>query len=230
MELANITNTAVIIPAHNSGKSIKLLLPRVLKYFDSRSIFVIDDGSKDNTIKEAKKFKVNVAVHSKNRGKGAALQTGFTRAIKKNFEYAITIDSDLQHEPESIPFFLDFQNRYFAGLVIGKRSYNFGLMPIMRIFSNRITSSIIAFVTGENIKDSQSGFRLYRLEPIKNYTFKTKHFQFETEILFHYVRKNEIIVNLPINTIYSDERSYISHFRDIKNFIFILINELLKGF
>ncbi len=229
MKLANYSNTAVIIPAHNSGKSLKLLLPRVLKYFPSRSVFVIDDGSKDNTIKEAKKFKVRIAIHPKNRGKGAALQTGFNRAIKNNFEFAITIDSDLQHEPESIPFFLEFQNKYFAGMVIGKRSYNLGVMPVMRILSNKITSGIIAFLTGENIKDSQSGYRLYDLDSIKNLSFKTNRFQFETEILFQYIRKNKIIVNLPINTIYSDEKSYISYFRDIKNFIYVLFSELLKG-
>ena len=229
MRLANYSNTAVIVPAHNSAKSLKLLLPRILKYFPARSIFVIDDGSKDNTIKEAKYFKVNIAVHSRNKGKGAALQTGFLRAMKKNFSFAITIDSDLQHEPESIPFFLEFQNKFSSGMVIGKRSYNIGVMPIMRILSNKITSGIISFLTGENIKDSQSGYRLYDLECIRNLGFTTSHFQFETEILFHYIRKNKIIVNLPINTIYNDEKSYISHFRDIKNFINVLIYELIKG-
>ena len=226
MKLANSENTAVIIPVYNAERHLNELLTRVSAIIPVSNIITIDDCSTDNSGRICREFGTVYNRFSINCGKGVALKHGFETARKHGFDFAVTLDSDLQHLPEEIPDFLEEQNVSNADMVIGCRIFHPSFMPIPRIASNVLTSFIVSLVTKKKIKDSQSGFRLYRLEKVIQDDCISDRYQYETEIIFSFARQNAVFSSISIPTIYHDEESYIRHGRDIMNFIKIVFNEI----
>jgi len=223
---ADRKNTAVVVPIFNSAEYLEELFGRIFKFFPKENIFAINDASEDSSVEICDKSDVNLINIPVNSGKGNALQIGFEKAVKKGFKFAFSIDSDLQHKPEDFPDFLKMQNDNKYDLVIGKRDFSRSQMPFPRICSNRLTSHIVSLKTRQKIADSQCGYRLYNLDMIKDFKFRTKRYQFETEIIIKVAKAGGRIGFVPIATIYDGQRSYISHFRDIKNFIEIVCYEM----
>jgi glycosyltransferase involved in cell wall biosynthesis len=223
---ADRRNTAVVVPIFNSAEYLEELFKRIFKSFPKENVFAVNDASEDRSVEICDKSDVNLINILINMGKGNALQVGFETAVKKGFRFAFSIDSDLQHKPEDFPDFIKKQNDYKLDLVIGKRDFSRSIMPFPRICSNRLTSYIVSLKTGQKIADSQCGFRLYNLDVIKDFKFRTKRYQFETEVIIKVARAGGKIGFVPIDTIYDGQRSYISHFRDIKNFIEIVCYEM----
>jgi len=231
MKKAQWKNTAVIIPVYNAEKHLEELISRILKFFPKEQIFAINDASTDNSLEICAKYELNLITFPVNSGKGFALQKGFQSALKSGFDFAFVIDSDLQHEPEEFPNFLEMQNEFDYDLIIGKRNFSYDQMPFPRFFSNSVTSGIVSFFTKQRIEDSQSGFRLYNLNIIKDLKFRTRRYQFETEIILKFNEQNAKIGFVPIKTIYNDEVSHISHFRDIIYFLDVIFYErILNNF
>lgn len=223
MSLAKADNTAVIIPVYNGEKTILKLVRQISEFLDPAQIIIVDDGSEDKTCELCQKAGYQIIKLPHNEGKGSALIAGFHEALNRGFEFAFTIDSDLQHDPASIPRFFRKQNATLAEVIIGRRDFSPSAMPVPRILSNQTTSFILSLMTGQRIYDSQCGYRLYKLEKIRNLKLESKRYQLESEILIKLSRKLAKIDYVCIPTIYNDEKSYISHFRDIKNFIKVIL-------
>jgi len=227
METANKKNTAVIIPIYNGSAHLKQLLNRILQFFPKENLIAVNDASEDSSAKICASFQICIINFSENRGKGAALIAGFQKAISLGFKFAFSINCDLQHQPEDFSVFLQTQNIRQSDLIIGKRNFSFAKMPFSRILSNAITSFIVSIFTGYRIPDSQSGFRLYNLKLIEKMKFRSERYQFETDIIFKFARKKAKIDAVPIKTIYQNEKSHISHGRDIINFVKIIFSEIV---
>ena len=222
---ADWQNTAVVIPVYNSEEYLAELFERIFRFFSKEQVFAVNDASTDNSAQICRSRQINLIDIKKNTGKGNALQSGFGEAFQKGFRFAFSIDSDLQHKPEDFPAFFDKQNEEEADLVIGKRDFCLSKMPFPRICSNTTTSKIVSIFTQQKILDSQSGFRLYNLEAIHDFNFRTKRYQFETEVIIKIAKVGGLIDFVPIDTIYSGQKSHISHLRDIKNFVNIVLHE-----
>lgn len=224
---ADWANTAVVIPVFNSEPYIDELLKRILKFFPKEQVFAVNDASTDKSQFRCELAGVNLININQNTGKGNALIQGFNTSRKEGFIFAFSIDSDLQHKPEDFPAFLQKQNEEEADLVIGKRDFSREKMPFPRICSNATTSKIVSMFTQQRILDSQSGFRLYNLEIMNDLKFRSKRYQFETEVIIKIAKAGGIIDFIPIETIYDGQVSHISHLRDIKNFVNIVLREAL---
>ncbi|MBC8385613.1 MAG: glycosyltransferase family 2 protein [Candidatus Cloacimonetes bacterium] len=227
---ANYKNAAVVIPVYNAANYMEILIEEIRNFFPVENIIAVNDGSIDDSSEICRSLIKNVIDLPKNKGKGAALIAGFERANSLGFSFAFSIDSDLQHKPEDLPRFLEKQNRHQANLVIGRRSFSYKKMPFHRIMSNVITSGIVSSITQRTIFDSQSGYRLYDLNMIKNLKFRSQRYQFETEVILRIAKLNGIIDFIWIDTLYSGEKSHISHFRDIWNFIKVILYFTVSGF
>jgi len=221
---ANYVNTVVVIPLHNCGLYLERLLREIRKYFTPQQLITVNDGSVDNTVEICRSFSTNLLDFAVNRGKGAVLKAGFKHAFRSGYKYAISIDGDLQHNPDMIPAFIQNQNETGADMVIGKRCFSPRFMPFHRILSNSLTSGIVSLRTGRKIYDSQSGYRLYNLDVFNRTNARTDKYQFETEIILLYADLGAKFSFLNIETIYNGQKSYISHFRDIGNFIKLILN------
>jgi glycosyltransferase involved in cell wall biosynthesis len=109
-------------------ETLPTLLDSILKIFNGNQIFVIDDGSTDNTKAIARHYsQVRFITHDRNRGKGAALLTGIQIAVRSGFRYAVCLDADLQHDPAYIPEMVAAQRRNQTDLVLGKRDFHLKL-------------------------------------------------------------------------------------------------------
>lgn len=226
---AHKNNTAVIIPVYNGRRYLPRLFERLLAVMPAESLFVVDDASTDGSAEWCISQQVLVHSFAANKGKGAALQAGFEMAHQAGYHFAVSIDCDLQHRPEDIPLLLQRQRETGADIIIGAREFDPAIMPWSRIFSNSTTSRIVSMSCRRHITDSQSGFRLYRLAPLTRMQFISQRYQFETEVLIKLCKAGCSVDFIPIDTIYNDEESHISHLRDIWNFIKIVTYHIGRG-
>ncbi|MEE9552913.1 MAG: glycosyltransferase family 2 protein [candidate division Zixibacteria bacterium] len=199
----------VIIPAYNSGENLPELLPRIRSHIDD--IVVIDDGSSDNTAAIANKLGAVVIIHKHNRGKGAALKTGFVYALKNAYDTVITIDSDCQHNPDDIPRFIQARKETEADMIIGSRRNDIGKMPWPRQFSNWSTSRFLSLLLKNDIEDSQCGYRLISRKLLESIKLEYDRFELESEIIIKAIRAGFKIGFILIDARY--DKSGVSHMR-----------------
>lgn len=217
---------AALIPAYNASATLPVLFGKLSRHFSTRDIFVVDDGSSDETLSVARGALVNVDVHERNRGKGAALRTGFQSILAVQRHGAVlTLDADLQHDPDDIPAFLHAWERGEWDLLIGARTRLGSGMPLHRALSNCITSYLVSARTGQKIRDSQSGYRLLSTEVVKSIEAESDGYEAETEYLIRAAMKGFRIGFVPVATIYADAKSHMTHWHTTKKFLTVLLKE-----
>ena len=162
-------NVLTIIPAYNEEKSIKNVVESIYKKANSCDVIVINDGSKDATFKRANETKATVIDLPNNLGIGGAVQTGYLYAYKNNYDIAIQVDADGQHDPKYINQMIEIIKNGQADMVIGSRfiektKYK---QTFFRMLGIKITSGIIELLTDKKIYDTTSGFRAVNKEIIE---------------------------------------------------------------
>ena len=208
----------VIIPTYNNERTLKRVIDGVLEITDD--LIVINDGATDSTSRILKKYTDITQIYlPKNKGKGNALRVGFKKAEELGYEFSITIDSDGQHYPEDIAVFvnqLEFETNKNI-LLIGSRNMNQEAVPGGSSFGNKFSNFWYKVETGIQLKDTQSGFRLYPLKELNKIKFYTSKFEFEIENIVKAAWKGIIVKNVPVKVLY-DEQERVSHFRPFKDF------------
>jgi glycosyltransferase involved in cell wall biosynthesis len=178
----NDLKVCVIMPTYNNAGTLGGVIADVAKY--TRHIIVVNDGSTDDTVQIASSFPfVNLIGYPVNAGKGVALRTGFKYAIEKNYEYAITIDSDGQHFATDLPAFITKIKDVPGALIVGSRNMDQASIPGKSSFGHKFSNFWYKIETGIDCPDTQSGFRLYPLFLLKNTKFFTRKYEFEIEVL-----------------------------------------------
>ncbi len=208
----------VIIPTYNNERTLKRVIDGVLEITDD--LIVINDGATDSTSRILKKYTDITQIYlPKNKGKGNALRVGFKKAEELGYEFSITIDSDGQHYPEDIAVFvnqLEFETNKNI-LLIGSRNMNQEAVPGGSSFGNKFSNFWYKVETSIQLKDTQSGFRLYPLKELNKIKFYTSKFEFEIENIVKAAWKGIIVKNVPVKVLY-DEQERVSHFRPFKDF------------
>ncbi|MCK4422313.1 glycosyltransferase family 2 protein, partial [candidate division WOR-3 bacterium] len=136
----------IVIPAYNEEERIGLLLDKLSGLFNLSDVLVVDDGSEDETASIANDYGVFLVKQPTNLGKGMALKKGFEFAIEKGYEAVITMDSDLQHNPEEIPKFIRLFEEEGGDILIGTREHDLHNMPFMRFLVNNVTSLVASIL------------------------------------------------------------------------------------
>jgi len=192
--------TVVVIPAYDAAGSLPDLLAKIR--CEIENIVVIDDGSSDKTAVTAVDSGATVIRHSRNRGKGAALRTGFAYAVENGFDSVITIDSDGQHDPADIPRFGQAFIESHADMIIGSRVGDRGLMPWPRRFSNWSTSRFLSLILRRPIEDCQCGYRLISIKLLKSIALESDKFELESEMIIRAIRGGFNVEFIPIRGVY----------------------------
>ncbi len=224
--------TCVIIPAYNAASTLDSLLHALQLH--SLDILVVDDGSQDDTLTIAQAFEgVHAIRFAENRGKSAALRAGFKWAIDQGYDAAVTMDSDLQHNPNDLPMLLDTFSRRQPALLLGSRMHDLENMPPARRFGNRLSSQVASFFCHQEIQDSQCGFRIYDLPACKDVllSLKRERFASESEVLLSIALTKLRILSAPIQVIYPTDpahRSNYKPFRDTTRIVLFYIMELMR--
>lgn len=225
----------VIVPTYNNDHSLRAFLTELVTY--TSNIIVINDGSTDTTNEILKDFEfLDIVLHDINRGKGIALKTGFKRAEEKAYEYAITIDSDGQHYPADLEKFLvELENRKTGDpelLLVGDRNMAQAGIPGQSSKGNRFSSFWYLVVTAQELKDTQSGYRLYPVRLFNYLKLITWKFELEIEVLVKSAWKKVEVKNIPIRVHY-DPGERVTHFRpfwDIVRIVFLYMYFVLISF
>lgn len=223
---------SVLIPALNpDNKLIDLINDlRNSSFFENEilNLIIVDDGS-DNTHQEIFKKLVQLQLsnlhvlhHDINRGKGAALKTGF-KYILNHFPQVsgiATMDSDGQHTVKALEHCITKFNHNPDKLVLGVRKFTEDI-PLRSSFGNILTSKLVKLLTHQNISDTQTGLRIIPIDYVKNaISFPGDRFEYEFDMLLEAHKYDVEVVEQPIPTIYLDGNKS-SHFRVIRDSIAI---------
>jgi glycosyltransferase involved in cell wall biosynthesis len=187
-------------------------------------VIVVNDGSTDKTYHLLENIReIELISYQVNQGKGYALKTGFARAAGMGFEYAITIDSDGQHNPADIPTFLEKLDTDGEAMIIGNRNMDQPGIPKKSNFGRKFSNFWFWVETGIKNNDTQSGFRLYPLRPFKKMKLITRKFEFEIESIVRLAWKGIPVTSVPVSVIYMPKETRVSHFRPFRDFTRISI-------
>jgi glycosyltransferase involved in cell wall biosynthesis len=217
--------TAVIIPAYNAAIYLRPLLEQVFAHVSKHDVIVVDDGSLDGTAESARSSGVALIIHQQNKGKGAALKSGFALALQKSYDAVITMDADGQHDPVFIPDFIDSMDTGQWDIIVGSRNKNFYDMSFARFLSNSITSVVVSLLAGRRIRDSQSGYRIIKSSVLRSVVLTTDRYQMESELLIKAGRQGFGLGHLDIS-VKPAPSSHISHFIDTMRFLEMTIQTL----
>jgi glycosyltransferase involved in cell wall biosynthesis len=183
-------------------------------------IIVVNDGSKATASLQifdqlrTTRPRVEVLSHACNRGKGAALKTGFARAAQYHgtSKIVVTADADGQHAAEDV---LRVAKGSLASgsPCIGVRKFN-GTIPFRSRFGNLFTRALFRFVSGHKVQDTQTGLRAYLMKDIPSLcAISADRYDFEFHALFQMCRQGKLL-QIPVATLYAP-RNPTSHFRTI---------------
>ena len=215
--MTNNSTIAAVIPAYQEEKHVGEVAERARTQLEH--VLVVDDGSTDATADRARAAGVDVVVHPQNRGKGESIKTGLRYWFDRGNEYVVLLDADGQHLPEEISRFVDAtMSEADAKIFIGSRMNDTTTMPLVRRMVNRYMSNKISRICGQQIPDTQCGFRMLHRDIIPEVLSGASRFEYESEMLIIASRKGHRIASVPITTIYSDEVSSINPVRDTLRF------------
>ncbi|MCM0647210.1 glycosyltransferase family 2 protein [Clostridium swellfunianum] len=156
-----MTDTLIIIPAHNEEKNILKVLEDIKTQSLNMDVLIVDDGSKDKTRDLVMSEEVKIISHPYNLGYGAALQTGFKYAKKQNYKYVILFDGDGQHNAKYIKDFYEEISKNHWDIVSGSRFLvqDESEVELLKKIVIRALRKIIFISTGVKITDPTCGFK-----------------------------------------------------------------------
>jgi glycosyltransferase involved in cell wall biosynthesis/uncharacterized protein (DUF2062 family) len=208
----------VLIPTYDNERTIASVVRDSLEVCPD--VFVVNDGATDNTPRILEELGGIVLLeHPTNRGKGAALLTGFREALERGFTHAVTLDSDGQHSAEKIAAFLEAARESPESIILGNRNFEgSGAGRGSRL--GRKNSNFWTWVeTGLRIPDTQTGFRCYPLESILDLHFVTTGFDFEIEVLIKAAWSGVKVESIPVPVRYFSGADRVSHLRPFVDFM-----------
>jgi glycosyltransferase involved in cell wall biosynthesis len=213
-------NTAILIPAYEpDDKLIDLIIE--LSNMQFPVIMVVNDGSSekcDEVFRTLEKISCCTVIHHKvNKGKGAALKTGFSSILGVHIKVAgcITVDADGQHLPEDILKIAKVFDKNSSALVLGCRDFSAKNVPAKSRFGNLLTRTVYKLSTGKAITDTQTGLRAIPADLMKRFLeLPGDHYEFEMNMLMQAARNDIPIVETAVQTVYLDQNR-ASHFNSL---------------
>jgi glycosyltransferase involved in cell wall biosynthesis len=210
-----------LIPAFNEAATIARVVTGVAPHV--AAVCVIDDGSTDGTVEAARGAGADVLANSGGRGKGEAVRVGLARVLEGDCTHVLLLDGDLQHLPEEAPLLIAAAERTGADVVLGERRFDPRAMPASRYHANRIGSLALSKFVGVSIRDTQCGFRLFKLDALRGLRLKARGYDIETEMLVKLTRRGARIASVPITAVYAGQRSKLRPVRDTTRTCFLAV-------
>jgi len=194
---------SVVVPCYNEAATIETLLRRVVEEPTRKEVIVVDDGSRDDSAAIVERLVPELGVrlirHDRNRGKGAALKTGFA-AITGNV--VVIQDADLEYDPAEYASLL-------RPIVEGKADVVFGSRFLVREYArvhlyshylgNRFLTVVSNLFTGLNLTDMETCYKMFRAEVVRKLDLKSRRFDVEPEITAKVARMRCRVYEVPIS-------------------------------
>lgn len=209
---------AVIIPVYNHQEMVRTVVEKALRL--SLPVFVVDDGATDGSFGRIEDIReIRILRHPENRGKGAALITGFAAAAAVA-DWAVTIDADGQHDPAEVPAMIRAIPAETRPIVIGRRrGMEGGTVPWTSRFGRGFSNFWVRMSGGPRLSDTQSGFRIYPLPEVLRLDVQARRYQFEVEVLAKANWAGIPVTEAEIGVDYPPGAKRISHFHPFVDFM-----------
>ncbi len=215
-----------IIPAYNEARTIGSVVLQTCRH--ANTVIVVDDGSSDATAEIAAAAGALVVRHGVNRGKGAALNTGFCKARELDPLAIVMLDGDGQHQPEEVPQVLAPILEGQADMVVGSRYLEKECgVPRHRILGHWAFTSLTNLASGLRVSDSQSGFRAFSPRAVECVSFSSNGFSVESEMQFLAHEHGLRLAEVPITADYVDKpkRPVVAHGLMVLNGVLRLVGQ-----
>lgn len=207
----------ILAPTYNNGGT----LLDVLASFEPLGlpVIVVNDGATDDTAdllaswSSAATDTRMVVSHRRNRGKGAALKTGFRSAKQSGFTHAVTMDTDGQLTPTDVPRMLELAASNRDALIVGSRRADIAGLPRSNLIGWYTTALGIWLETGLLIPDNQCGLRVYPLHLFEAVRCLANRFALEGEVLVRAAWAGCPIIQVPVACRYFSDEERVSHFK-----------------
>jgi hypothetical protein len=203
-----------VVPAYQAERTVGAVVQGLRVELGDEPVIVVDDGSTDQTSAEAERAGAVVVRHAENRGKGAALVTGFARALELGADAAVTVDADGQHPPEEAGR-VARDDAPRQALVLGVRDLARAGAPQANRFSNAFSNRFLSWFGGRRLRDTQCGLRRYPLPEVSSLGARSPGYAFEAEVLLRAARRGWDIEELPVRVVYPPGRDRVSHFHAV---------------
>ena len=194
---------SVVIPVYNEIDTIEEILARVDKVAIKKEIIVIDDLSIDGTRERLKKIaadkeNVKVIYHNRNKGKGAALRTGFESVTG---DIVIIQDADLEYDPNEYPKLLEPISDGRADVVYGSRFIGgpHRVLFFWHYVGNKLLTLISNALTNLNLTDMETCYKVFKSQILKDINLKSNRFGFEPEFTAKVSKMRLRIYEVPIS-------------------------------
>jgi len=205
----------IVMPAYNAATTLEKTVKDIPQGFADEFILV-DDSSKDDTVRIAKGLGLTVIVHDGNMGYGANQKTCYDEALKRGAGIVIMIHPDYQYDSSLAPLFAQLIEKGICDIVLGSRvrtrreCLDSG-MPLYKYISNRFLTIIENLVTGQNLSEWHTGYRAYSREVLEKipYWKNSNHFVFDSQFLIQAAYFGFKMGDLPVPCRYMKEASSI---------------------
>ena len=228
----------IFTATYNEIENIKDLITGITKVLPNSSILIVDDNSPDNTqevIKELmlKNSNINLIGRNKKLGLDSAHKIAFSYAIKNNFDYLITMDADLSHDPKELTEFVKNLDKFpfviGSRYILGGKCLMKGSRLIMSKFGNKLIQSISRIKSSE-FTTSYRGFNIKNLKNFDLNKVEVKGYSFFMGTLFELEKNNIFIKEIPIT--FNNRKKGVSKIpkieiiRTLKNLILLTFKKL----
>jgi glycosyltransferase involved in cell wall biosynthesis len=211
----------IVMPAYNAATTLEKTVKDIPTGF-ADEIILVDDSSKDYTVRIAKNLGLTIIIHKDNRGYGANQKTCYDEALKRNPDIVIMIHPDYQYDSSLVPLFVQIIEKGICDIVLGSRvrtrreCLDSG-MPLYKYLSNRILTIIENLITGQNLSEWHTGYRAYSRRVLEKipYHKNSNHFVFDSQFLIQAAYFGFRIGDLPVPCRYISEASSINFTRSI---------------
>jgi glycosyltransferase involved in cell wall biosynthesis len=217
---ANCFRPCILIPTYNNPKTLRGVVEKAYRHLPH--VIVIDDGSGSEARQIAEQLErdnlARVVRFAINRGKGAAVKTGFLLAQKLGYTHALQVDADGQHELDDIPLFLESSRKWPDSLIVGQPVFD-ASAPKSRLFGRTISNFWVRVETGGEFRnDTLCGFRIYPLDPASKVRCSSDRMDFDVEILVRLIWHGVQTQLISTRIRYFDEASgAVSHFHSVRD-------------
>ena len=228
---------AVVIPCYKVSQTLKSVINDIGT--EVTSIYCVDDNCPEESWKVAesianKDSRIRIIRRERNGGVGAAVISGYKAALEDDAEIIVKIDGDGQMSPKLIPNFIRPIHENRADFVKGNRFYHLKSlsgMPVVRIIGNSVLSFINKLSSGYwNLFDPYNGYTAIHAKVLKLIPMEklNKRYFYEADILYMLSTLRAVVKNVPMDSVYENEKSNLSILNTFLTFPYFHFNRMVK--